>query len=334
MSRRRTSNPLSKSFQSEPLVTADQFADASTRSTEPPASTHDHSRNHNHNQKRKRDQKRERNRDRSTASGSTPAPATSARPHKKLRRSACPTPAQQQAQARARSASRRAAISRALQRLPHYDVPLAWHETRWEIAILLVLFLLVAVAVVDNFPATEAFNTAVATAIQSFRGGLDPLVIEFTSIGNPASMAAICLVMCLILLVARQRESLLFFAANVILAVLFIQALKFIFAIPRPTADPLIPLPQSYSFPSAHSFMSLIVFGLVGLVIFRALWRKGVPRNTAAIPGIILDVIAIFIGVSRVYVGVHWPTDVLAGWLLAALWLTFAGALYSLDQRK
>ena len=50
--------------------------------------------------------------------------------------------------------------------------------------------------------------------------------------------------------------------------------------------------------------------------------------------GIILVIFAILIGISRIYVGVHWPSDVLGGWLLAGMWLPFASALYTVGARK
>ena len=54
----------------------------------------------------------------------------------------------------------------------------------------------------------------------------------------------------------------------------------------------------------------------------------------AIVPGIILVIFAILIGISRIYVGVHWPSDVLGGWLLAGMWLPFASALYTVARAK
>ena len=195
-------------------------------------------------------------------------------------------------------------------------------------------FALLALAVVDQAPAIDSFNATINAPVQGARGALDSFFVTITMLGDLLPMTALCLVICAILAIARKWDSLAFFATNVILAVVCVQALKFIFAVPRPGAETLVPIPGSFSFPSAHSFCSLIVFGMIGLLIFRALNRKGVSYNVAIVPGIILVIFAILIGISRIYVGVHWPSDVLGGWLLAGMWLPFASALYTVGARK
>lgn len=210
----------------------------------------------------------------------------------------------------------------------------AWRATCWPIVIFFLLFGLLSLAVVDAFPAVDTFNATINAAIHSLRGTLDAPIIILTTIGDFLPMAGLCLVVCLVLALAKRWDSLAFFATNVVLAIICIQALKLIFAVPRPGDETLVPIPGSFSFPSAHSFCSLIVLGMLGLLIFRALYRRNVSRNAAMIPGIILVIFALLIGISRIYVGVHWPSDVLGGWLLAGLWLSFAGALYTVGARQ
>lgn len=210
----------------------------------------------------------------------------------------------------------------------------AWREMRVPIVTFFVLFSLLALAVADALPAVDAFNAAIISAVHSLRGVLDTFVVTLTTIGDFLPMAGLCLVVCLILYLAKKWDSLAFFIVNVVLAIVCVQVLKLIFAVPRPTAETLVPLPQSFSFPSAHSFCSLIVFGMIGLLIYRALIRRGVSDRAARIPGIILIVFAILVGISRIYVGVHWPSDVLGGWLLAGTWLSYVGALYTAGARQ
>lgn len=210
----------------------------------------------------------------------------------------------------------------------------AWRETCWPVVTFMVCFALVDLAVADSMPIVESFNTAVNTAIYSTRGALDTFVIALTTIGDFLPMAALCLVICIFLYLLKKWDSLAYFVTNVALAIVCVQALKLIFAVPRPAEDTLVPLPISFSFPSAHSFCSLVVFGMIGLLIFRALYARGISRKAAMIPGIILIIFAILVGISRIYVGVHWPSDVLGGWLLAGAWLSFAGALYTAGARQ
>lgn len=225
-------------------------------------------------------------------------------------------------------------LEQAFRNLLRLDAGEAWRATRIPLVAFFLCFALLALAVVDQAPAIDSFNATINALVQGARGALDNFFVTITMLGDLLPMTALCLVVCAILAIARKWDSLAFFATNVLLAVVCVQALKFIFAVPRPGAETLVPIPGSFSFPSAHSFCSLIVFGMIGLLIFRALNRKGVPYNVAIVPGIILVIFAILIGISRIYVGVHWPSDVLGGWLLAGMWLPFASALYTVGARK
>lgn len=225
-------------------------------------------------------------------------------------------------------------LEQAFRNLLRLDAGEAWRATRIPLVAFFLCFALLALAVVDQAPAIDSFNATINALVQGARGALDSFFVTITMLGDLLPMTALCLVVCAILAIARKWDSLAFFATNVLLAVVCVQALKFIFAVPRPGAETLVPIPGSFSFPSAHSFCSLIVFGMIGLLIFRALNRKGVPYNVAIVPGIILVIFAILIGLSRIYVGVHWPSDVLGGWLLAGMWLPFASALYTVGARK
>lgn len=205
-------------------------------------------------------------------------------------------------------------LEQAFRNLLRLDAGEAWRATRIPLVAFFLCFALLALAVVDQAPAIDSFNATINALVQGARGALDSFFVTITMLGDLLPMTALCLVVCAILAIARKWDSVAFFATNVLLAVVCVQALKFIFAVPRPGAETLVPIPGSFSFPSAHSFCSLIVFGMIGLLIFRALNRKGVPYNVAIVPGIILVIFAILIGLSRIYVGVHWPSDVLGGW--------------------
>ncbi len=225
-------------------------------------------------------------------------------------------------------------LEQAFRNLLRLDAGAAWRATRIPLVAFFLCFALLALAIADQAPAIDSFNATINALVHGTRGMLDGFFVTITTLGDLLPMTALCLIVCAILAIARKWDSLAFFATNVILAVVCVQALKFIFAVPRPGAETLVPIPGSFSFPSAHSFCSLIVLGMIGLLIFRALNRKGVPYNVAIVPGIILVIFAILIGISRIYVGVHWPSDVIGGWLLAGMWLPFASALYTVGARK
>ncbi len=113
-----------------------------------------------------------------------------------------------------------------------------------------------------------------------------------------------------------------------------IQTVKLIVQRPRPAAVPhgFQPLlhETGYSFPSGHSLIAMTVYGLLGyfaLGLFRRRWARLCVR--------VLTVLVVFaIGASRVYVGVHYPTDVLAGWTAGVPWLVTCLGLHELLTRR
>src|SRR5918996_5417352 len=80
-----------------------------------------------------------------------------------------------------------------------------------------------------------------------------------------------------------------------------------------------------YSFPSGHATVAVGFYGMLTLVLAYRL--RGTARWTLAVSGIL---VVLLIGFSRLYLGVHYPTDVVAGYLATLLWLVCVGAVYAL----
>jgi len=80
-----------------------------------------------------------------------------------------------------------------------------------------------------------------------------------------------------------------------------------------------------YSFPSGHATVAVGLYGMLTLVLAYRL--RGTARWAVAVSGIL---VVLLISFSRLYLGVHYPTDVVAGYLAALLWLVCVGAVYAL----
>lgn len=116
---------------------------------------------------------------------------------------------------------------------------------------------------------------------------------------------------------AGRRSEAARFAVGVGGAFVLKSVLKRLIARPRPEVIPHDACAFSASFPSGHALMATVVWLLLAFVIADAVGRRAVRRWMVAIA----LVIAFAVGVGRVYLGVHWPSDVVAAWGLGIVWV-------------
>ena len=129
--------------------------------------------------------------------------------------------------------------------------------------------------------------------------------------------------------VGRPRAAALL-AITVLGAQAFDQALKFGFQRPRPQVFFGLAQPATYSFPSGHTVSSCCFYGVLAAVLAVGAvspWRKTLIWTTAT-------TIALAVGFSRVYLGVHYPTDVLGGYAVAVVWVAIVRAAYEIWLAK
>jgi undecaprenyl-diphosphatase len=92
--------------------------------------------------------------------------------------------------------------------------------------------------------------------------------------------------------------------------------LKDLFQRPRPEIVPHLAYASNASFPSGHSMMSAVAYLTLGALLARSHERKRLKAYFLLLAALL----TFMVGVTRVYLGVHWPTDVLAGWMAGAVW--------------
>jgi undecaprenyl-diphosphatase len=113
-----------------------------------------------------------------------------------------------------------------------------------------------------------------------------------------------------------KKRLALFICGCVAMGLLLETILKDTFDRPRPDIVPEATYARGTSFPSGHAMMSAIVYLSLGASLARFHRRKAVKAFSL----IVAVFLTILIGVTRVYLGVHWPTDVLAGWAAGGVW--------------
>jgi undecaprenyl-diphosphatase len=153
---------------------------------------------------------------------------------------------------------------------------------------------------------------------------------DITALGGTAVLTLLTVFVTLFLLLSGKRRSALLVAASVALGTLLSTVLKLAFDRPRPNLVPHGMEVYTLSFPSSHAMMSALVYLTLGALFART--QASVRVRVYLIVSAIL--LTFLIGVSRVYLGVHWPTDVLAGWAVGSCWALLSWLLARWLQRK
>jgi undecaprenyl-diphosphatase len=190
-----------------------------------------------------------------------------------------------------------------------------------------------------------AFDAAISAALRAAESpGLTRAMWATTLLGDTAVMVVHVVVACALLWAWGHRREAGVMLAAMIVGPAFSTALKSLLARPRPpVAGALIALPGNGSLPSGHALAGLLFYGTLALLLVAAARRGAggrgghvVDRGHSVSPlrataSACLLAVGLAIGVSRVYLGVHWATDVLLGWAIAAVML--AGVWRALGPR-
>lgn len=144
----------------------------------------------------------------------------------------------------------------------------------------------------------------------------ESMVRDITALGGGTVLTGLTLASVGAAFFLGKRRTAALIAIAICTGSLLTSFLKSGFDRPRPDLVPHEVLVTSPSFPSGHAMMSAVVYITLGVLLARTQ-----PRMAFRIYLISLAVfLALLVGLSRVYLGVHWPTDVLAGWALGAAW--------------
>lgn len=170
----------------------------------------------------------------------------------------------------------------------------------------------------------RAFDEAILLALREAGDTSNPVgppwlehaMLDITALGGYVVLTLLVTGAAVYLLAASKRGAAMLVVGAVGSGTLLSESLKLGFARPRPDLVAHLAEVQSASFPSGHAMISAITYLTLGVLLTRAHAR----RSTKVIVMAYAIALTLLIGFSRVYLGVHWPTDVLAGWALGAAW--------------
>jgi undecaprenyl-diphosphatase len=185
---------------------------------------------------------------------------------------------------------------------------------------------------------THAIDRAVLLALREAGDSGEPIgpawlqgvMMDITALGGTSVLTLTTLAAVGYLVAARKGATALYLSSAVIGGALLTSGLKIGFGRPRPELVAHLVEVQSASFPSGHAANSAITFLTIGVLLARA---EADWRLKLYLVGVAMGM-TFLVGCSRVYLGVHWPSDVLAGWSVGAAWALLCWGVASWLQRR
>lgn len=224
---------------------------------------------------------------------------------------------------------------------PHFGPLVAWSRRHAVLVVttavivgLIVGFVLLAGWVTDA--ESDATDAWILRAMRTDAG--DPIgpvwfeqaVLDLSALGAGAVATVIVILTVGYLVLAGHPRHALLLVACALGTALAVNALKYGYERPRPSVVEPLAIERGHSFPSGHTFLASAIYPTLAAVAAAASRRRRL--QVFLFGGAAL--IALLVGWTRVYIGVHYPTDVLGGWTLGLAWALALFAASRLLQKK
>ena len=215
---------------------------------------------------------------------------------------------------------------------PPYARQSVWRPLIFGAGIAAVLFAaFLALAAARDSSAVRALDESVSEAVQSLRSGpLTAVTLRVTDFGDTTFVLIIIALLVAYLLWRRRWRVAALVVVVVGLGRLLGTVAQNVVGRTRPDqAGALIALPATPAFPSGHSITAMLLYGVLGFLLWRGLkvaWQRDLALS-------VCTVLIVAIGLTRIYLGVHWPTDVVAGILLGGAWVSLMCGAYASWER-
>ena len=190
------------------------------------------------------------------------------------------------------------------------------------LSICALLFCLIAILVSAGL--TKSFDDTILLSMRQTENASIPVgpawlknfMIDISSLGSVSIIVLIVVFVSGFLIIKRDFKLLRVILFAAIGGGIIDLLLKILFTRPRPEIVPHFVNAEFWSFPSGHSIMSSVVYLSLAAIFIPVKMNENIKKYFL----IFAVVITLLVGLSRIYLGVHYPTDVLAGWLLGTAW--------------
>ncbi|MGX6978472.1 phosphatase PAP2 family protein [Vagococcus elongatus] len=194
----------------------------------------------------------------------------------------------------------------------------------------LVIFMLIGYTAKFYEELLLAIDLPIITFIADHRSRvLTSIFTWLTKFGNGVTVIFLLLVVVAFLWQRKKKVESAWLLANCGISASVNFLIKFLFERPRPSVKHLVPATH-FSFPSGHAMISIMLYGTM-IIILAPYVRVNVFAKMAQV---ILALLIVLIGISRIYLGVHYPSDIIAGYLLALSWLGLSYPVFAKYRYK
>lgn len=200
------------------------------------------------------------------------------------------------------------------------------YKTTFQVAggIFLLSFLTLTYIVRFHISWLSGFDQTITRIIRTPYPAWNGYQLFITKLGNPLIVILIFLGGFLFLWWQKKRPEMIWFASNfLVIAGIINPLVKLLIMRARPTIPHLV-TETSYSFPSGHAAGSMILYGSL-FFLMPILVRK---KRLCTLLQFVMAFIIISVGISRIYLGVHYPSDITGGFLLSLSWLCLTYPIY------
>ncbi|MCC0178842.1 phosphatase PAP2 family protein [Waterburya agarophytonicola K14] len=172
-----------------------------------------------------------------------------------------------------------------------------------------------------------AFDQTILLWIHSFANPtLDRIMLWVTNLGNPSTVVVIVTISLALLLWRKYYQEAKIFLVDCLGGVILSYGLKLVFSKTRPDLWQSPITETSYSYPSGHALGSTILYGFLAYLL-----ATRYPKFSWLIYAV-AGLLIFAIGLSRLYLGVHWPTDIIGGYCIGFLWVVLCITMLRLHK--
>lgn len=165
---------------------------------------------------------------------------------------------------------------------------------------------------------TQAFDETIRAFVHGFASVWMTAFMNFvTTLGSTLFLSVVFICIFIIFIRINWKRAAVLLTVTMVGAVILNFVLKVSFARARPIPFFDTPLPDSYSFPSGHALYAACFYGVLAWLVAARIRN----RSLKILIWVLAVVIALLIGLSRIYLGVHYPSDVIAGYAAAIVWV-------------